>query len=62
VRLEKEGLSTIFHVHDEFVIEIEEGGGQKSLDKVLNIMKTPPPWIPNIPLDAEGKIVNEYEK
>ena len=62
VRLEKEGLSTIFHVHDEFVIEIEEGRGQKSLDKVLNIMKTPPPWIPNIPLDAEGKIVNEYEK
>jgi hypothetical protein len=32
------------------------------LDKVLNIMKTPPPWISEIPLDAEGKIVTEYEK
>jgi len=62
VRLEKAGLSTIFHVHDEFVIEIEGGSSQKSLDKVLEIMKTPPPWIPDIPLDAEGKIVTEYEK
>ena len=62
VRLEKANLPVIFHVHDEFVIEVEKGMGQKSLDKVLNIMKTPPPWIPDIPLDAEGKIVNEYEK
>tara|TARA_R100001443_G_scaffold74722_1_gene82364 strand:- start:2927 stop:4690 length:1764 start_codon:yes stop_codon:yes gene_type:complete len=62
VRLEQAGLKVIFHVHDEFVIEIEKEEAQKGLDKVLDVMKTPPPWISDIPLDAEGKIVTEYEK
>jgi hypothetical protein len=25
-------------------------------------MRTPPPWIPDIPLDAEGHVVKIYTK
>ena len=36
--------------------------GEKGYPKTLDIMKTPPKWIPDLPLDAEGKIVERYEK
>jgi len=62
LRIEEAGLDVIFHVHDEVVIEVDKDKAEDTLAKVLEIMKTPPSWIPNIPLDAEGKILTEYEK
>lgn len=62
LRLEKDGVKIIFHVHDEFVIEVDEEKAKETLKKVLEVMSTPPKWIPDIPLEAEGKIVNRYEK
>ncbi len=62
LRIAETGLNIICHVHDEVVIEIEEDEAERALKDVVKIMKTPPSWIPDIPLDAEGKVVERYEK
>lgn len=62
LRIEKEGLNIVCHVHDEVVIECDEDEAEDVLDKVLSVMKSPPEWISDLPLDAEGKIVTRYEK
>jgi DNA polymerase I-like protein with 3'-5' exonuclease and polymerase domains len=62
LRMDEEGLNVICHVHDEVIIECGEDEADEVLDKALNIMKTPPKWIPDLPLDAEGKVVKRYEK
>ena len=50
------------HVHDEMVVEVEADKAQDTLDDMIKIMSTPPPWIPDIPLAAEGSILTRYEK
>ncbi len=62
VRLEKEGLELIFHVHDEVIIECDEKDAESVLEKTIEIMSTPPTWIPDIPLAAEGQIIQRYQK
>ena len=62
LRLEEAGIKIIFHVHDEFIIEVEEKKAEQTLEQVLAIMSTAPDWIADIPLEAEGKIVNRYQK
>ena len=40
--------------HDEIVSVIPERLGQKLLDANLKIMKTPPAWAPDLPINAEA--------
>lgn len=61
-RLHNKGHEIILHVHDEVVIECDEEKAEEVLKEVLTVMSDPPPWIPDIPLAAEGKILNKYEK
>ena len=61
-RLENRGMEIIFHVHDEVVIEVDEKDAEETLDLVIEEMRTPPEWLPDIPLDAEGKVLDKYEK
>ena len=62
VRLEEAGHKIILHVHDEVVIECKEEEANKVLQDTLSIMSSPPSWIPELPIQGEGKIVNQYEK
>ena len=62
LRLDKEGHKIICHVHDEVVREVKEDDAERVLGDVLKTMQTPPTWLPDIPLDAEGKILKRYEK
>tara|TARA_B100000131_G_scaffold108404_1_gene105286 strand:- start:15249 stop:17012 length:1764 start_codon:yes stop_codon:yes gene_type:complete len=62
LRVESLGLKIIFHVHDELIIECKEGDAEETLRSVIESMSTPPDWIPDIPLKAEGKILDRYEK
>ena len=62
LRVEKLGLKIIFHVHDELVIEADKADAEETLKLVIESMSTPPDWIPDIPLNAEGKILERYEK
>lgn len=62
VQLHKRGYPLILHVHDEVVIECAEKEAGNILKDTLEIMSQPPSWIPDIPLQGEGKIVTKYEK
>lgn len=60
--IDKGGHDIIFHVHDEVVVECDADVAEESLQNIISIMSTPPDWIPDIPLSAEGKILTKYEK
>ena len=62
LRIRKEGYWILFHVHDEVVVEVDEDKAEKALEDITRILSTPPEWISKIPLEAEGKILQRYEK
>jgi len=61
-RIHDAGLKIIFHVHDEVVVEVDEAEAEDALARIVEIMSTPPDWIPDIPVSAEGNIISVYEK
>jgi DNA polymerase len=62
LRLESLGHNTIMHVHDEVVIEAKKDDADQILCDVLSAMSAPISWIPDLPLEAEGKVTERYEK
>ncbi len=56
------GVDLIMHVHDEVVVEVDADKAEQALDQITKIMSTPPEWIPDIPVSAEGQILTKYEK
>lgn len=56
------GVDLVMHVHDEVVLEVDADKAEQALEEVIKIMSTPPDWIPDIPVSAEGKILTKYEK
>lgn len=61
--LEKAGLPVVFHIHDEVVIDSPKfASGDDMLDKVVNIMREPISWAPDLPLNADGWIKTFYLK
>lgn len=62
LRVEDAGIPIVMHVHDEMVCEVPEDKAEELLSKMLAIMHTPPDWIPELPVAAEGKILNYYAK
>jgi DNA polymerase len=62
LRVDAAGFPVILHVHDEMVCEVPEAQAEEALAKILEIMHTPPQWIPDIPVAAEGHILDYYTK
>jgi len=62
LRIDAAGFPIILHVHDEVVCEVPEADAERALAKILEIMHTPPEWIPDIPVAAEGHILDLYSK
>ena len=62
IRLAKQDMNILFHVHDEFIIETKEEEANQTLEKVIQVMSEAPKWISDIPLSADGKVVSRYEK
>lgn len=62
LRLDAAGLKIIMHVHDEVIIEVDEDKAEDALVKTMEIMHTPPKWIPDIPVAAEGEVSDIYVK
>jgi DNA polymerase len=54
------GLPILFHVHDELTCLAKENKAEDALRDILQVMRTPPTFMPGLPLDAEGKIVDTY--
>jgi DNA polymerase I-like protein with 3'-5' exonuclease and polymerase domains len=59
LRLEAAGLTSIFTVHDEVILEVD-----KSItpDEVQDIIKINPEWMPDVPLDSEAEESDYYKK
>lgn len=61
--LEDEGFPVVFHVHDEVVIDIAPFADDKTmLNRVVQIMSTPIPWAPGLPLGADGWVGMFFKK
>lgn len=59
--LYRNGYRIDFHIHDEVILEIAEGGNQ-SLEDAISLMCRPPSWAPDLPLCADGFISDYYKK
>jgi hypothetical protein len=60
--LHDEGFDIMWHVHDEVILLADEDKAEGVLTRALEIMSVPPPWMPGIPLAAEGEITPVYKK
>ena len=60
--IEDANIPITWHVHDEVIIEAPEDEAEAVLEKVLELMRTPPAWASTIPLNADAKIYDRYEK
>lgn len=47
-------------VHDECVLLVEDDRAEQALTDLIQVMRTPPVWAPDLPLDAEGGIGDSY--
>lgn len=59
-RLEAAGFPVVFHIHDEVVIDTTPE--LADLEAVETIMKQPPTWAPDLPLNADGWINPFFKK
>jgi DNA polymerase len=50
----------VLRVHDELVCCVREKDADDCLEYMLDVMRTPPAWAPDLPLDAEGGINYSY--
>lgn len=62
IRVDAAGYPVILHVHDEIVCEVPEAQAEQALTDILGIMHAAPSWIPDIPVAAEGEILDFYTK
>lgn len=60
VRLDALGWGTVFHVHDEAVVEIPTETAD--LESVIATMSSPIPWAPGLSLRADGFVTSFYRK
>ncbi len=62
-RLEAAGFPIVFHVHDEVVIDIKPYAAHADmLDQVVQIMRQPPIWAIDLPLNADGWVGDFFTK
>ena len=59
---ERAGLTVVWTVHDEIIVEALESEAPAALETLTRIMSTPPPWIDTLPLAAEGAVIDCYTK
>lgn len=57
-----ETYEVVSMAHDEILCLIPEAEAEAGLQWMLNVMKTPPPWCLDLPLNADGKVAKEYSK
>lgn len=58
-RMVEKGWQTVFHVHDEVVLDVKK---DVELDRVIEVMSAPISWAPGLILKAAGFTGNYYMK
>lgn len=60
LRIEKAGYRTLFHVHDEAIVEVPK---DFEIEELNELMASPlPKWAKGLPLGSEGDTVSYYRK
>ncbi len=62
MKVEALGYPVVFHVHDELICEVPSEKADGALKDVLEIMATPIPWAPGLPLKGDGYQCDYYRK
>lgn len=62
LRAHREVAPVVLLVHDEIVCVTPIQGAETKLNQILEIMRTPPTWASDLPLDAEGETSLFYKK
>ena len=62
LRMEKAGYGIVGSIHDEVITEIPEENAQLWYDNLVKIMSTPPLWAQDLPLNADGGVMDFYQK
>jgi DNA polymerase len=62
IRLETAGWPIVLHVHDEVVMEVDEGDAERCLHDAAILMSTPPDWAEEFPVRVEGFVTEHYGK
>jgi hypothetical protein len=57
---QRTGLRPALRVHDELVYVVHESRAEEMLDTLQSIMRTPPPWWPELAVWSEGDIAQTY--
>lgn len=60
-RVTQAGYSIVMHIHDEMVCDVPDAG-KEDLDRILEIMGSPIPWAPGLPLRGDGYLTPFYRK
>ena len=55
-------VDIVMQVHDEIIAIGTDIDSNGTMEQILNIMRTPPEWCSDLPLDAEGGISQIYDK
>lgn len=53
------GVMVLYSSHDEAILEVD---ANVTVEQVEKTMSTCPSWCPNLPVAAEAKVVEHYEK
>jgi len=60
--IEAEGITTVGSTHDEILMLVREHEAEEKQEIVRAIMRTPPEWCPDLPLDVDIGFSREYSK
>ena len=55
-------VDAVLHVHDEIALEVDVAAADAEMERLAEIMKTPPEWAKGLPLDVEVKKMPRYGK
>ena len=61
-KLELENVEIINLIHDEILMLVAEDKAEQMLNRVMEVMNTPPEWASDFPLACEGWISKRYRK
>jgi len=60
--LDRRGLQTVLHVHDEIVLECPVDAAEAVAETLVEVMCAAPSWAEGFPLRAEVKVMQRYGK
>ena len=55
IRLYDNKINCLFHVHDEYILEVPEGDRERQKKQISQILLESPSWLKDCPLDFEIK-------